>query len=63
MATSSITANFAIKDADEAKRFVAAYLSTEHSSSPIVRKSSFKFISGVENLRRQIARAQSRTKV
>ena len=28
MATSSITANFAIKDADEAKRFVAAFLST-----------------------------------
>lgn len=55
MATSSITANFAIKDADEAKRFVAAYLSTEHSSSPIVRKSSFKFVSGVENLRRQIS--------
>lgn len=63
MATSSITANFAIKDADEAKRFVEAYLSTTPSPSLSVRKSSFKFVSGVENLRRQIARAQSRTKV
>ena len=32
MATSSITANFAIRDADEAKRFVDAYLSTDRSS-------------------------------
>lgn len=55
MATSSITANFAIKDADEAKRFVAAYLSTESGPSLSVRKSSFKFVFGVENLRRQIS--------
>lgn len=50
MATSSITANFAIKDADEAKRFVAAFLSTGNRPESAFGKSPFKFVSGVDNL-------------
>ena len=58
MATSSITANFAIRDADEAKRFVAAFLSTDNRPQNVGVKSPFKFVTGVENLRRQISRAR-----
>ena len=60
MATSSITANFAIRDEGEAKRFVDAYLSTDRSSETDLCKSPFKFVSGVDNLRRQISRARGR---
>ena len=63
MATSSITANFAIKDADEAKRIVAAFLSTGNRPESAFGKSPFKFVSGVDNLRRQISRARGRTRV
>ena len=62
MATSSITANFAIKDADEARRFVDVFLSTDRSSEDILGKSPFKFVSGVDNLRRQITRARGRAR-
>ena len=53
MATSSITANFEIKDADEAKRFVEAFLSTNQRPVMTFGKSKLKFVSGVENLRHQ----------
>ena len=62
MATSSITANFAIRDAGEAKRFVDAFLSTDRSSGNAPCKSPFKFVSGVDNLRRQISRARDRAR-
>ena len=62
MATSSITANFAIRDAGEAKRFVDAFLSTDSSSENAPCKSPFKFVSGVNNLRRQISRARGMTR-
>ena len=62
MATSSITANFAIRDEGEAKRFVDAFLSTDGSSENSFRKSPFKFVSGVDNLRRQISRARCRAR-
>ena len=62
MATSSITANFAIRDAGEAKRFVDAFLSTDRSSENAPCKSPFKFVSGVDNLRRQISRARGRAR-
>lgn len=62
MATSSITANFAIRDAGEAKRFVDAFLSTDRCSEDNRCKSPFKFVSGVDNLRRQISRARGRAR-
>ena len=62
MATSSITANFEIKDADEAKRFVTAFLSTERRPASALGKSPFKFVSGVDNLRRQVLRARGRAR-
>ena len=62
MATSSITANFAIKDADEARRFVDVFLSTDRCSEDSLGKSPFKFVSGVDNLRRQITRARGRAR-
>ena len=62
MATSSITANFAIRDEGEAKRFVDAFLSTGSSPENSIRKSPFKFVSGVDNLRRQISRARGRAR-
>ena len=63
MATSSITANFAIKGADGARRFVAAVLSAGNRPESAFGKSPFKFVSGVDNLRRQISRARGRTRV
>ena len=57
MATSSITANFAVRDPAEARRFVTALLSTDRSARKPFGRPAFKFVSGVENLRRQIARA------
>ena len=62
MATSSITANFEIKDADEAKRFVTAFLSTERRPASALGKSPFKFVSGVDNLRRQVLRERGRAR-
>lgn len=60
MATSSITANFAVKDPVEARRFVTALLSTDRPARKPFGRPTLKFVSGVENLRRQIARARSR---
>lgn len=62
MAISSITANFAIRDVGEAKRFVDAFLSTDRGSENAPCKSPFKFVSGVDNLRRQISRARGRAR-
>ena len=59
MATSSITANFAVRDPVEARRFVTALLSTDRPARKPFGRPAFKFVSGVENLRRQIARASS----
>ena len=60
MATSSITANFAVRDPVEARRFVSALLSSDRPARKPFGRPAFKFVSGVESLRRQIARARSR---
>ena len=55
MATSSITANFAIKDPMEARAFVEAFLSShDDASRPPRPRSAVKcrFISDVEELKR-----------
>ena len=55
MATSSITANFAIKDPMEARAFVKAFLSAhDDASRPRRQRSGVKcqFISGVDELKR-----------
>lgn len=57
MATSSITANFAVEDPVEARRFIAALLSTDRSARKPFGRPTLKFFSGAENLRRPIARA------
>lgn len=57
MATSSITANFAVEDPVEARRFIAALRSADRSARKPFGRPTLKFISGAENLRRQIARA------
>ena len=55
MATSSITANFAIKDPAEARAFVEAFLSShDNATKPRRPRSGVKcqFISDVEDLKR-----------
>ena len=45
MATSSITANFAIRDEKEAKAFISALLSESRSMVPPARKRNWKLVS------------------
>ena len=54
MATSSITANFSIRDPKEARRFLSRLLSTQNPM-PLPRPPDFKFVNSVEDLRKQIA--------
>ena len=48
MATSSITANFAIRDEKEAKAFISALLSESRSMVSPARKRNWKFVSSVK---------------
>lgn len=47
MATSSITANFAIRDEKEAKVFISALLSESRSMVPPARKRNWKLVGSV----------------
>jgi len=48
MATSSITANFAIRDEKEAKAFISALLSESRSMVPPTRKWNWKLVGSVK---------------
>ena len=48
MATSSITANFAIRDEKEAKAFISALLSGSRSMVPPARKRNWKLVGSVK---------------
>ena len=50
MATSSITANFAIRDEKEAKAFILALLSESRSMVPPARKLNWKFVGSVREI-------------
>ncbi len=50
MATSSITANFAICDEKEAKAFILALLSESRSMVPHARKLNWKFVGSVREI-------------
>ena len=52
MATSSITANFAIRDEKEAKSFIAALLSDSRPMTPPVCKRNWKLVSSVREIER-----------
>ena len=56
MATSSITANFSIRDPKEARRFLSRLLSTQNPM-PFPEAPDFKFVTSVKNLRKQIAKS------
>lgn len=60
MATSSITANFAIRDEKEAKSFIAALLSDSRPLTPPVCKRNWKLVSGVREIERRRPRASAR---
>ena len=60
MATSSITANFAIRDEKEAKSFIAALLSDSRPMTPPVCKRNWKFVSSVREIERRRPRAGAR---
>ena len=50
MATSSITANFAIRDEKEAKAFISALLSESRSMVPPARKRNWKLVGSVREI-------------
>ena len=50
MATSSITANFAIRDEKEAKGFISALLSESRSMFPPARKWNWKLVGSVREI-------------
>lgn len=50
MATSSITANFAIRDEKEAKVFISALLSESRSMVPPARKRNWKLVGSVREI-------------
>ena len=54
MATSSITANFAIRDEKEAKAFIAALLSDSRSMVPPARKRNWKLVGSVKEIERRL---------
>ena len=54
MATSSITANFAIRDEKEAKAFISALLSESRSMVPPVRKWNWKRVGSVKTSARDM---------
>ena len=57
MATSSITANFAIRDEKEAKAFISALLSDSRSMVPPTRKRNWKLVGSVREIERRRPRA------
>jgi len=57
MATSSITANFAIRDEKEAKAFILALLSDSRSMVPPARKQNWKLVGSVMEMERRLPRA------
>ena len=50
MATSSITANFAIRDEKEAKDFISALLSDSRPMVPPARKRNWKLVGSVREI-------------
>ena len=60
MATSSITANFAIRDEKEAKAFISALLSESRSMVPPTRKRNWKFVGSVREIERRRPRARAK---
>ena len=50
IATSSITANFAIRDEKEAKVFISALLSESRSMVPPARKRNWKLVGSVREI-------------
>lgn len=53
MATSSITANFAIRDEKEAKAFIAALLSDTRPTHPPSKKRTWGFAGSVAEIERR----------
>jgi hypothetical protein len=60
MATSSITANFAIRDEKEAKAFISAFLSDSRSTVPPARKRNWKLVDSVKEIERRRPRARAK---
>ena len=60
MATSSITANFAINDEKEAKAFVSALLSESRPMEPPRCKPGWKFVDSVSQIERSRRRSRAR---
>jgi hypothetical protein len=60
MATSSITANFEIRDEKEAKAFIAALLSPSRPKPPPVRKRNWTFAGGVGEIERRRPRKRAK---
>ena len=60
MATSSITANFAIRDEREAKAFISALLSDSRPMTPPVCKPNWKLVSSVSQIERRRPRVKAR---
>ena len=60
MATSSITANFAIRDEKEAQAFIAALLSDSRPLTPPVCKRNWKLVSSVREIERRRPRTGAR---
>ena len=60
MATSSITANFAICDEKEAKAFLSALLSDSRSAVPPARKRNWKLVGSVREIERRRPRTRAK---
>ena len=60
MATSSITANFAIRDEKEAKGFISALLSESRSMFPPARKRNWKLVGSVKEIERRRPRVRAK---
>ena len=60
MATSSITANFAIRDEKEAKAFISALLSESRSMVPPARKRNWKLVGSVKEIERRRPRVRAK---
>jgi len=60
MATSSITANFAIRDEKEAKAFISALLSDSRPMTPPACKRNWKLVGSVREIERRRPRARAK---
>ena len=63
MATSSITANFPIRDEKETKAFISAFLSDSHSTVPPARKRNWKLVDSVKDIECRHPRVLRRVRV